>query len=156
MGNIDARLAELDITFPESGFAKRAKSVPWRRSGDTLFLGGCAPHWNGEFLYTGRLGQDCDVEQGRAAARLCAVNILHRLSQACDGDLDRVSHCLMLQAYVRCTDDFNQGPVVINGASELLIEVFGEAGNHARTVVGVHSLARDITVEISSIWHVPS
>lgn len=152
MGKIADRLKELGIELPGSTFAAKAKSVPWKRSGNLLFLGGASPQWNGEFVYTRRLGDEIDVEEGRKAARLTAINILHRLSMACDGDLDRVAQCLMLQAYVRCTDDFNQGALVVNGASELLLDVFGEAGTHARTVVGVRSLSRDITVEISSTW----
>ncbi len=156
MGRIERRLEELGVKLPEKTFVKKSKSVPWRRSGNMLFLGGCSPQWDGVFVHTGRLGEDYDVEQGREAARLTAINVLHRLSLACEGDLDRVSQCLMLQAYVRCTDAFNEGAVVVNAATELLVDVFGEQGNHARTVVGVRSLSRDITVEISSIWELVS
>jgi enamine deaminase RidA (YjgF/YER057c/UK114 family) len=154
MGRIEARLKELGIELPASSFAAKAKSVPWKRSGNTVYLGGASPQWNGEFVHTKRLGDEADVEEGRKAARLTAINMLMRLKAACDGDLDRVTQCLMLQAYVRCTDSFNEGALVVNGASELLLDVFGEAGTHARTVVGVRSLSRDITVEISSIWEV--
>jgi len=152
VGKIADRLKELNIELPASTFAAKAKSVPWRRAGHLVFLGGASPQWNGEFVYTKRLGDEIGIEEGQKAARLTAINMLHRLGMACDGDLDRVRQCLMLQAYVRCTDDFNQGALVINGASELLVEVFGDAGQHARTVVGVRSLSRDITVEISSTW----
>lgn len=154
MGKIEARMNERGITLPSKFYTPVANAVPWRRAANFVFIAGQGPHWDGEFVVKGRLGEDCSFERGQEAARICALNIIYFLREACQGDLDRAANCMMLQAYVRCTDDFNQQPAVINAASDLLIEVFEEGGRHARTAVGVNALPRDIPVEISAIWEV--
>ena len=93
MGKIADRLKELNIELPASTFAAKAKSVPWRRAGNLVFLGGASPQWNGEFVYTKRLGDEIGIEEGQKAARLTAINMLHRLGMACDGEVPAAATC---------------------------------------------------------------
>lgn len=145
-------MRELGIALPERALVPRANAVLWKRSGSLVFLAGQGPAWNGEIAITGRLGADLPLEEGQRAARLCMLNLLYQLRDACGGDLDRATACLSLTAYVRCTDDYRDQPLVVNGASNLVVEIFGEAGRHTRTAVGVNALPIDIPVEISAVW----
>lgn len=150
-GRIAARLAEQGIVLPMPG--KPAGSyVPFTVAGGLVFVAGQVPVADGRILHTGRLGADLTVEQGQAAARLCALNLLAQLRAACDGDLDRVRGCLKLGGFVNCTADFEDHPAVINGASDLIVAVFGEAGRHARFAVGAPSLPFDSAVEIDGVF----
>src|SRR5690606_37346478 len=103
---IDRRLKELDVQLPAKALVPRANALQWRRTGNLVFVSGQGPAWDGEIVMTGRLGDSMSVEKGQEAARLAALNVLFHLRQACDGDLDRVKCCVMVQAYVRCTDAF--------------------------------------------------
>jgi enamine deaminase RidA (YjgF/YER057c/UK114 family) len=152
MGRIDGRLKELGIELPTELLKPRAKSARWKRSGNLVFLAGQGPVWNGKVVITGRCGADVALERGQEAARLCALNLLVLLREACGGDLDKVTSCLMVQGFIRCTDDYNDTPLVLNGASTVFIDVFGEAGMHARTAVGVNALPLDIPVEVQAIF----
>ncbi|MFO0987927.1 MAG: RidA family protein [Alphaproteobacteria bacterium] len=152
MGRIEARLKELGLQLPEDRLVPRANAVHWRRSGRTVYVSGQGPFWGGKFVLLGRVGKDLTVEQGKEAARIAALNILAHLKDACGGDLDRVTACLMLQAFVRCTDDCNDTPIVVNGASDLIVAVLGEAGRHARYAIGCNALPRDIPVEIGGVF----
>jgi len=154
MGRIEARLKQLGIELPSEMLTPRAMAVPWKRSGNIVFLSGQGPIWNGKVAVTGRCGENLSLKQAQEAARLCALNLLYRLREACGGDLDRVTSCLMVQGYVRCTDDFNDAPLVVNGASALIVEVFGEAGRHARTAVGANALPLDIPVEVQAVFEI--
>jgi enamine deaminase RidA (YjgF/YER057c/UK114 family) len=150
-GRIDARLQELGLELPQPPAAVAAY-VPFTISGTTLFVAGQLPVWNGERRFIGKLGQEITVDAGREAARLCALNLLAQARAACGGDLDRVVRCLRLGGFVNCTPDFLDHPLVLNGASETMVQVLGEAGKHARVAVGAPSLPFNVAVEIDAIF----
>lgn len=152
-GRIDARLAELGIELPQAA-APVAAYVAYTRSGNTLYISGQITVWNGERKFVGKVGQDFTVEQGKEAARLCALNILAQARAALDGDLDRVTRVLKLGGFVNAGADFHDHPAVINGASELMQDVFGEAGKHARAAVGAPSLPGNVAVEVEAVLEV--
>ncbi|MBP2227077.1 enamine deaminase RidA (YjgF/YER057c/UK114 family) [Azospirillum agricola] len=152
-GRIDARLAELGIELPQAA-APVAAYVAYTRSGNTLYISGQITVWNGERRFLGKVGQDFTVEQGKEAARLCALNILAQARAALDGDLDRVTRVLKLGGFVNSGADFHDHPAVINGASELMQEVFGDAGRHARAAVGAPSLPGNVAVEVEAVLEV--
>ena len=150
---IDRRMRELGITLPPA-VAPVANYVPFRRSGSLLFIAGQVPLEGGEAKFTGILGAGVTVETGQRAARLCALNVLAQASAALDGDLDRIVQCLRLGVFVAATPDFTQHPQVANGASDLMVEVLGDAGRHARAAVGTASLPRGVPVEVDAIFEV--
>lgn len=147
----DRRLQDLGIVLPEPP-RPVATYAPFRRSGRTLYLAGLGPANVGGEGVRGRLGAELTIEQGYAAARTAGLNVLALLRSACGGTLDRVTQCLRVGVFVASADDFHEQPRVANGASDLFVEVFGEAGLHARFAVGVNTLPFDIPVEIESIW----
>ena len=149
--NIDKRLTEIGITLPPPG-APAGSYVPYVVVGDLIFMAGQVAREAGKMKYTGKVGRDLSVEQGAAAARLCAVNLLAQLKAACGGDLDRVERCVRVGGFVNSPPDFLEHPKVINGASDLLVEVFGERGQHARTAVGVAALPLDSAVEVEAVF----
>ena len=146
------RLAALGIDLPDAP-APAANYVPWVRSGDLVFVSGQVPMAGGE-LETGRLGEHLTTADGAAAARLCAIALIAQLSKACDGDLNRVKRVVKLTGWVNCTPEFGDQPQVINGASDLMVAVFGEAGAHARAAVGAPSLPFGVPVEVEGIFEV--
>ena len=152
-GQIDARLAELGIEIPEAA-APVANYVGYVITGKQVFVSGQVPLKDGEFQFQGKLGDGVSVEDGQAAARLCAINVIAQLKAACGGDLDKVKRIVKLGGFVNSTPDFTQQPQVINGASDLMVEVFGEAGRHARAAVGVSALPLDASVEIEFMFEV--
>ncbi|MBZ0325534.1 MAG: RidA family protein [Alphaproteobacteria bacterium] len=152
-GRIEARLKEIGVDLPAAA-APAANYVPFVLSGGQVFVAGQVPVWNGELRHVGKLGAGLEVAEGQEAARLCALNILAQLRAACDGDLDRVRRCVRLGGFVNCTPDFGQHPAVINGASDLMVEVFGEAGRHARFAVGAPSLPFGVAVEIDALFEI--
>ncbi|WP_207461912.1 RidA family protein [Azospirillum sp. SYSU D00513] len=152
-GRIDARLKELGIELPQAA-APVAAYVPTTISGNTLYVSGQITVWNGERKFIGKVGQDFTVEQGREAARLCGLNILAQARAALGGDLDRVVRVLRLGGFVNSGADFHDHPAVINGASELMLDVFGEAGKHARAAVGAPSLPANVAVEVDAIFEI--
>lgn len=152
-GKIDARLKELDIALPDS-IPPAANYVPWVRTGNLLFIAGQVPVRDGKDLYTGKLGAGITMEQGQEAARHCAINIISHVRNALNGDLDRVVRCVRLTGFVNCTPDFGQQPLVINGASDVMVAVFGDAGRHSRAAVGSVSLPRNVPVEVDAIFEV--
>ncbi len=149
--SIDQRLRELGIELPVPA-APAGSYVPFRRSGNLLVVSGQLPMEGGKVRHTGKLGAGVSLEEGQAAARLCAVNILAQACAACDGQLERVAACLRLGGFVACAPDFTDQPRVINGASDLMVAVFGEAGRHARAAVGVPSLPLDAAVEVEAMF----
>lgn len=153
MGVVFARLAELGLVLP-SITAPAGNYVPHRLAGNLLFVSGQIPRINGVEHFVGIVGQDISVEQGYESARLCALNLLARVSAALDGDLDRVMACLQLRGFVNASPDFRSHPAVIDGASDLLVEVFGERGRHARTALGAGSLPRGTSVEVDAVFEV--
>ena len=152
-GKIDARLKELGISLPDS-IPPAANYVPWVLTGNLLFIAGQVPVRDGKDLYTGKLGGNITMEQGQEAARLCAINIISQVRNALAGDLDRVVRCVRLTGYVNSTPEFGQQPLVINGASDVMVGVFGEAGRHARAAVGNSALPRNVPVEVDAIFEV--
>ncbi|ACI99317.1 MULTISPECIES: RidA family protein [Rhodospirillales] len=152
-GRIDARLAELGIELPQAA-APVAAYVPAVRTGNLLFLSGQITLENGELRHKGKLGDGIDLETGRQAARLCGLNILAQAKAALGGDLDRVVRVVKLVGFVNSTPDFVDQPKVVNGASELMQEVFGEAGRHARSAVSAGSLPLGVAVEVEAILEV--
>jgi len=152
-GKINARLKELGIVLPDS-IPPAANYVPWVQTGQLLFIAGQVPVRDGRDIYTGKLGGGITMEQGQEAARVCAINILSHVRNALDGDLDRVVRCVRLSGYVNSTPDFGQQPQVINGASDLMVAVFGDAGRHSRAAVGNAALPRNVPVEVDAIFEV--
>lgn len=152
-GRIEARLKQLGIELPEPA-APVANYVPFSVSGNLVFVSGQICVWNGERRFVGKLGAGIGVAEGQQAARLCALNILAQLRAACGGDLDRVRRCLRLGGFVNCTPDFTDMPQVVNGASDLMVEVLGDAGRHARAAVGNSSLPGGVAVEVEGTFEI--
>lgn len=152
-GTVDARLKELGIVLP-ADIPPAANYVPWVQSGNLLFISGQVPTRDGRDLYTGKLGAGITIEQGQEAARLCAINILSHVRNALSGDFDRVVRCVRITCFVNSTPDFGQQPQVANGASDLMVAVFGDAGRHSRAAVGSSALPRNVPVEVDAIFEV--
>ena len=151
-GKIDARLAELGIELPEAP-APAANYVPWVRSGNLLFVAGQVSG-NNQGVHKGRLGDDLGLEEGVAAARACALNLIAQAKAGCGGDLDRVARVVKLGGFVASTPDFVQHPQVVNGASDLIVEVFGDKGRHARFAVGAPALPMGFAVEVDAVFEI--
>jgi enamine deaminase RidA (YjgF/YER057c/UK114 family) len=152
-GKIAARLKELGIELPFPAAAV-ANYVGFTISGNLVFIAGQICQWNGERRFVGKLGAAVSVADGQAAARLCALNILAHLEVACGGDLDRVRRVLRLGGFVNCTPEFTDMPQAVNGASDLMVEVFGDIGRHARAAVGVSSLPGGVAVEVEATFEI--
>ncbi len=151
VGRIETALKQKGIELPQAA-APAANYVPFVVAGKLLFVSGQIPIWNGEIKWLGRVGKDLTVEQGQQAARICALNILAQAKAACGGDLDRIARCAKLDGFVQCTEDFTRQPEVVNGASDLMVEVFGDAGRHARAAVGSNALPRGVAVEVAAVF----
>ena len=149
-GEIDARLAELGIEISEPA-APVANYLGYVISGNLVFISGQVTLKNGEFQHVGKLGASVSVEEGQAAARLCGTNIIAQLKAATGGDLDRVKRIIKLGGFVNSTPDFTDQAKVINGASDLMVEVFGDKGRHCRAAVSAGSLPMGVAVEIEAI-----
>ncbi|MFV0410558.1 MAG: RidA family protein [Paracoccus sp. (in: a-proteobacteria)] len=147
----EARLAELNVTLPEA-LAPVANYVPWQRSGDLLFISGQISIGS-DGLICGKLGDDMDVGAGVVAARACGLALLAQ-ARAALGSLDRIGRVIKLTAFVNSTPDFGDQPEVVNGCSDLMVEVFGDAGRHARAAVSAPALPRGVAVEIEAIFEV--
>jgi len=153
MSGVEDNLKRLGIVLPTPS-SPAANYVPTRRCGNQIYVSGQVPNEGGKDKFTGKLGSTYSVEQGQAAARLCAINILAQLKQALNGDLSKVVGVIRLGGFVNAEPDFGDHPKVINGASDLMVEVFGEAGRHARAAVGVYSLPRNVPVEVDAVFEV--
>ena len=152
MSRIDTQLAKLDIVLPEPA-APVANYVPFVQSGSQIYISGqVSIGVNG--LITGKLGQDLSVDDGVVAAHACGVNLIAQLKAACDGDLDRVVRVVKLGGFVNCTPEFADHPKIINGASDLMVAVFGDAGRHARAAVGAPSLPLNAAVEVDGVFEI--
>ena len=148
----ESRLKELGITLPNAP-APAANYVPYAISGDLVFVSGQIS--NGpDGLIIGKLGDNMDVAAGAAAAKTCALGLVAQLKAACGGDLSRLVRVVKLGGFVNSTDDFTDQPKVINGASDFLVELFGEAGRHARAAVSAPSLPLGVAVEIEGIFQI--
>jgi enamine deaminase RidA (YjgF/YER057c/UK114 family) len=152
-GTIDTRLAELGIELPPAN-VPAGNYVPFVRAGDLLFVSGQIPIVDGKPGFIGRLGDTFGVADGAAAARTCALALIAQAKAALDGDLDRVRRVVKLTGFVAATPEFGDQPKVVNGASDLFVEVFGDAGRHARAAVGMASLPLGVAVEVEAIFEV--
>lgn len=149
---IESRLAELGITLPDAP-APAANYVPYVIVGNVVHVSGQIAR-NDAGLITGRLGAGMDVDQGAAAAKTCAIALLAQVRSACGGDLSRLVRVVKLVGFVNSTADFTDQPKVINGASDFMVAVLGDAGRHARSAVGAASLPFGVAVEIEGIFEV--
>ena len=147
---IESRLKELGITLPQAA-APAANYVPYTISGNLLYLSGQLPIEGGKIAVSGLLGQDVDVAAGSRAAELCAINILAQAKAALGGDLGRIVRILKLNGFVASVPTFTEQHLVINGASNLLASVLGDAGKHARAAVGMAALPLNAAVEIDAV-----
>lgn len=151
-GKIEARLAELGVTLGDAT-APAANYVPFVQVGETLFVSGQISIENGEMI-TGKIGADMTVEQGAAAAKVCAINLLAQVKAACGGDLDKLVRVVKLTGFVNSTPDFGEQPKVINGCSDFLVEALGDAGRHSRSAVSAGALPFNVAVEIEGIFQI--
>lgn len=150
-GTIDLRLNELGIVLPPAP-KPSANFLPYRRHNEIIQLSGVAPVENGNYAVVGKVGQDVSFEDGQRAARLCALNLLANLKDACQGNLDLVRFFTSIRGFVNAAEDFPNVPQVINGASDLILEVFGrDIGQHARTSIGCATLPSRVSVEIDAV-----
>lgn len=151
-GMVEARLRELGVELPEA-------TPPWANyvshvvSGKQVYVSGQLPQL-GDEVYKGKLGADLGVEDGQKAARISAINLLPHLREACGGDLDRVTRCIEVGGFVNSAPDFTDQPLVLNGASQFLVDVFGEPGRHTRFAVGVAALPFNFAVEVKGIFEI--
>ena len=152
-GEIDRRLEELGIELPRPA-APVANYLPFVTAGKLVFVAGQLPVLDGEIKYVGKVGRDFGVEEGKAAARLVGVNIIAQVKAACGGDLDRVVRCVKLGGFVNCVEGFGEQPQVVNGCSDLMVEVFGDNGRHARFAVGANALPLGVAVEIDAVFEI--
>ncbi len=152
-GRIEAKLAELSIVLPNP-MAPIANYVPFVQTGDLVVVSGQVPAVDGKIAFTGKLEDGVAVDQGQAAARQCFMNVLSHLKAACGGDLDRVKRVVRLGGFVACAPEFTQHALVMNGASDLAVAIFGEAGRHARSTIGVPSLPGDAAVEVEGMFEI--
>jgi enamine deaminase RidA (YjgF/YER057c/UK114 family) len=149
---VAARLTELNITLPEPAKAV-ANYVGWVRTGNLVHISGQLSN-DASGGIKGTVGDDVSPEQALAAARLCGINLLAQLSDALDGDLERVVRVVKLGGFVQAAGDFTAIPAVINGCSDLMVEVFGDKGRHARAAVGVYRLPLGFAVEVDAVIEV--
>jgi len=152
MSTIESRLTELGITLPQAA-APAANYVPYVMTGSQLFISGQLPMADGKMQVTGKLGDTLSVEDGKTAAKLCAINLLAQ-AKAATGDLEKVVRLVKIVGFVNSTADFADQPLVINGASDFLVEAMGDMGRHARSAVSAASLPFGVAVEIEAIFEV--
>ena len=153
MSKVENRLKELGIQLPTPN-APVANYVPYVVSGKLVFISGQVTIAPDGLKYVGKLGAEISLDDGKAAAKLCAVNLLAQLKAACGGDLDKVKRCLRLGVFVNATPDFTQHPEVGNGASDLIVAALGEAGKHSRAATGAGSLPRGVAVEVDGVFEI--
>ena len=152
-GQVDAKLKELGIELP-SPPAPVASYVPYVRTGNLVFVSGQVTLGPKGLEYVGIVGKDFTTAEGQAAAKLCAINLIAQVKAAVDGDLDRVKRVVKVTGFVNAVPGYAEHPEVINAASNLFVDVFGEAGRHARAAVGAGSLPRNVAVEVEAIFEV--
>ena len=146
----EENIKQLGIEIPDMPNAL-ANYVPYKISDSIVYVSGQAPVMNGELIYKGKVGNDITIDDGIKAAELCCINIISILKESIDGDWDRLDNFLKLGGFVNCNSDFFDQPQIINGASDLLVNIFGEQGKHSRFAVGSNSLPMNISVEIDAI-----
>lgn len=152
-GTIDARLAELGITLPNPA-PPMANYIPFNTTGNLVIVSGQVPLDDGRIAIMGKVGATVSVDEGRRAARLCFINVVAQLRAACGGDLDRVVKVVRLGGFIASPAEFTQHAAVMNGASDLAVEIFGDAGRHARTTIGVPALPGDAAAEVEGMFEI--
>lgn len=150
MSTVLERLAQQNLTLPAAA-APAANYVPFVVSGKLVFVAGQIPMREGKVQFSGRLGAGVSLEQGQEAARLCALNVIAQLREACGGDLEKVKRVVKVGVFVACAPEFTDQPKVANGASDLLVAAFGDKGKHARAAVGCPSLPLGVPVEVDAV-----
>lgn len=153
MSKIEEKLKLLEITLPTPS-APVANYVGFVKSGNVVFVSGQLPLEAGKLQFIGKVGSEVSAEDAKKAARLCAINILAQLKVACEGDLERAVRCIKLGIFVNGDANFKDHPAVANGASDLMVEVLGDAGKHARAAVGSGSLPFGVAVEVDAIFEI--
>ena len=151
--DVNKVLAEKNIVIPPMN-KPGGSYTPFVKTGSLVFIAGQTPRMGTEVKFTGKVGADLSIEKGQEAARLCALNILAVVKEACGGDLNRVVAIPRVAGLVNCMPDFTQHPQVINGASDFLVEVFGEKGRHARVASGSVSLPGNVAVEVEAVFEI--
>ena len=146
----DENIKNLGLNIPDLPKAL-ANYVPFKIIGKTIYISGQAPVENGELVYKGKVGSDISIEEGIEAAKLCVINIIAALKTGLEGDWDKLDSFVKLTGFVNCQDNFTDQPKIINGASDMLVEIFGDQGRHARVAVGSNALPLGIAVEIDAI-----
>jgi enamine deaminase RidA (YjgF/YER057c/UK114 family) len=150
---VSDRLLELGLELPEPSLPG-ANYVPFVQTANLVFVTGQLSQWNGERRFVGKLGREFGVDEGQQAARLCALNVIAQVRVALDGDLDRVARCVRIAGYVNSAPDFHGHSQVVDGASDVFVAVFGEAGRHTRMAVGVAALPYDVAVEVEGVFEI--
>ena len=148
--SVDAKLKELGIELPVP-VAPVANYVPFVITGNLVSVSGQIPMQDGKLAFEGKVEDGVSIEDAKAAARLCGINIISQLKAACDGDLNRVKRIVKLGAFVNCKDSFAGQPQIINAASDLMVDVFGDKGRHSRSAVGTNALPLNVPVEIDAL-----
>ena len=150
MHSFEENIKNLGLNIPELPKAL-ANYVPYKIVGKTMYISGQAPVKNGELIYKGKVGSDISVEDGIEAAKLCVINIIAAVKTGLEGDWSKLDSFVKLTGYVNCQDTFTDQPKIINGASDMLVEIFGDKGRHSRVAVGSNALPLGIAVEIDAI-----
>ena len=150
MHTFDKNIKDLDLTIPDIAIPI-ANYVPYKLFNNNLYISGQAPSKNGNIIFKGKVGVDISEEEGIKAAELCCINIIAALKNAINGDWERLEGFVKLGGFVNCKADFANHPKIINGASDLLVKIFGEHGKHTRFAVGSNSLPVNISVEIDAL-----
>ena len=150
---VEQRLQKTGVAIPDAP-SPAANYLPFTRTGNLVFVSGQVPFVDGKLEITGTVGENASVEEAQGQAKICAINLLAQLKVACDGDLDRVVRVVKLGAFVASADNFFNQPIVVNAASDLMVEAFGEAGRHARFAVGTNALPLNCLVEIDGVFEI--
>ena len=153
MSKVEEKLNKIGVTIPDAP-APAANYLPFTKTGNLVFVSGQVPFVDGKLQITGTVGVDASVEDAQGQARICAINLLAQLKVACSGDLDKVKQVIKLGAFVASAKDFHSQPIVVNAASDLMVEAFGDAGRHARFAVGSSALPLGCLVEIDGIFEI--
>ena len=152
-GRVETKISSLGITLPSIPNPV-ANYVPYKVSNNTAYIAGQIPMKAGVLQSPGKVPSQVSIERAQVAATQCCLNILAALKEACNGDLDRVSACLRLEGFVASDSDFTNQPAIINAASDLIVEIFGESGKHTRIAIGVNTLPLNACVEISAVFSI--
>ena len=153
VNDIERRLANLGITLPAAP-TPAANYLPWNITGNQLWIAGQAPIRDGKYEYVGRVGKEVTPQDAHSAARLCAINVLAQVKAACNGDWLRLVKAVRICGYISAAPDFFEFPKVLDGCSDLLVEVLGDAGKHVRTVIGVSGLRFNVPIVVDAVFEI--